>query len=43
MLLQSQSLDIVPVSSREFRDIQAIVDGRFTLKRVCDMKKTQSS
>ena len=29
--------DIAPVSSKEFLDIQAIIESRFTLKRVRDM------
>ena len=39
--LQS-TLDIAPVSSKEMLDIQATTECRFTLKRVCDMIKTQS-
>ena len=36
ILLQSLKLsDIAPVSSKEFLDIQAIIECIFTLKRVC--------
>ena len=34
------TLDIAPVSSKEFLDIQATIECGFTLKRVCDMIKT---
>ena len=30
----------MPVSSKEFLDIQATIECGFTLKRVCDMIKT---
>ena len=32
-----QTSDMVPVSSKEFFDIQATVECRFTLKLICDM------
>ena len=38
--------DIVPVLSKEFLDVQATLECRFTLKRVCDMisdKKIRSN
>ena len=34
--------DFAPASSEEFLGIQAIVDCRFTLKRVRDMTRTYS-
>ena len=34
--------DIAPVSSKEFLDIQATIECRFTLKRVRDMIRTYS-
>ena len=34
--------DFVPVSSKEFLDIQATIECGFTLKRVCDMIRTYS-
>ena len=30
---------MVPVPGKEFPDIQAMIDRRFTLKRLCDMIK----
>ena len=36
----SKTLDIVPVSSKEFYDIQTSTECRLTLKRVCDMTRT---
>ena len=33
----TQTLDIVPVSSKEFLDIQVNLECRFTLRRVSDM------
>ena len=33
----TQTLDMVPVSSEEFYDIQVIIECRFTLKRVGNM------
>ena len=35
--------DIAPVSSKKFLNIQAITDFRFTLKRVCDVIRTQDT
>ena len=35
--LVSKTSDIVPVSSKEFLDIQATIECGFTLKRGCDM------
>ena len=40
--LCSITSDIAPVSSKEFLDIQATVECRFTLKRVRDMTITYS-
>ena len=37
MLLPSVKLEISPVLSKEFLDIQATIESRFTLKHVCDM------
>ena len=33
----TSTLDIAPVSSEKFRDIQTIIEGGFTLKHVHDM------
>ena len=38
----TSTLDIVSVSSKEFLDIHATTECRFTLKCICDIKKTQS-
>ena len=35
-------LDIAPVSSKAFFDIQATTESRLTFKLVCDITKTQS-
>ena len=35
-------LDFAPASSKEFFDIQATIECRFTLKRVRDMARTYS-
>ena len=34
-------LNVVPVSRKEFLDVQAIAECRFTLKCVCDTINTQ--
>ena len=33
---------MMPVSSKEFLDIQATIECGFTLKRICDMVRTYS-
>ena len=38
----TQTSDIVPVLSKEFIDIEANIECRFTLKRVRDMLRTSS-
>ena len=38
----TQTSDIAPVSGKEFLDIQATKECRFTLKRVCDMIRIHS-
>ena len=38
----TQALDMVPVSSKEFLDIQATIECRFILKHVCGMIITYS-
>ena len=38
----TSTLDIASVSSKEFLDIHATTECRFTLKCVCDMIKTHS-
>ena len=40
--VELQSSDFAPVSSKEFLDIQATIECRFTLERVRDMIRTYS-